>query len=172
MPQPIQIADAKISLADASAISELQTEAEAIHRRAAAKGMLHSGNTITQVKDQCISTLKRLGETTSQELQWVLSQTFFASPSIIDLCNAVAHKHINTVGDECVAVLRKTVDLCGDDRHFAITEPELRAQEQQSRMFISLALDSRYSELKFQRMRTVLGYLQRVLQVAVRLGRP
>lgn len=62
MANPIQIADAKISLAATSAIAELRAEADVIHRRAAAKQMLRSGNTITEVKDRCIYTLKELGE--------------------------------------------------------------------------------------------------------------
>ena len=172
MATPIQIADAKMSLAATSAIAKLQAESEAIHRRAASKGMLRSGNTIVEVKDQCVLTLGQFGEITSQELRWALSKTFFASPSTADLCNAVAHRHIGAAGNECSAVLRKTVALCGDDRHFEITEPELKTQEQQSRMGVSLDLDVEYSELKFQRMRAAFGVLQRVFQIVARYARP
>lgn len=172
MANPIQIADAKISLAVTSAISKLQADAEAIHRRAAAKEMLRCGNTIVEVKDQCVSTLKQLGEAASQELRWALSQTFFASPSTVDSCNAVAHSHIRAIGNECSAILRKTVSLCGKDRHFEATEPDLKTQEQQSRMVVSLALDTQYNELKFQRTRAALGFLQRLVQIVIRYGRP
>lgn len=168
MANPIQIADAKISLAATSAIAELRAEADVIHRRAAAKQMLRSGNTITEVKDRCIYTLKELGEVASQELRWALSQTFFASPATVDDCNAVAHAYIETLGNECSAVLRKSVEMCGDGRHIEIIEPELRTQEQQVRMVVSLALDSQYSELKFQRIRGALGFVQRLIQVVIR----
>lgn len=171
MADPIQIADAKLSLAVTSAISKLQADVQEIHRRAAAKGMLRSGSTIVEVKDQCVSTLKQLSEAASQELRWALSQTFFASPSTIDACNTVAHGHIRTIGHECNAILCNTASLCGEDRLFEVTEPDLRTQEQQSRMVVSLALDAQYSELKFQRIRAALGFLQRLVQVVVRHGR-
>jgi len=58
MAKPIQIAEAKISLAATSAIAKLRLEVEAIHRRAAAKQMLKSGNTIVEVKNECVSTIK------------------------------------------------------------------------------------------------------------------
>lgn len=168
MTTPIQIADAKISLACSSATEELRAEAEAIHRRAAAKRMLKSGNTIVEVKDQCVSTIQHLGEVASQELQWALSHTFFASPVDVNRCNAVAHRYIDAIGSECSAVLLNTVGLCGDRQHFEITEPDLRTQEQQSRMTVSLALDTKYSEMKYQRMRAVFGFLQRLIQIVVR----
>lgn len=172
MAKPVQIADAKISLAVTSAISKLKADAEAIHRRAAAKGMLRSGNTIVEIKDQCVSTLKQLGEAASQELRWALSQTFFANPATIDSCNAVAHSYIRAMENECSAILRETVSMCGEDRHLEVTEPDLKTQGQQSRMVVSLALDTQYSELKFQRTRAALGFLQRLVQVVVRYGRP
>ncbi len=162
MPKPIQIADAKISLAITSAVNSLKTNIEAVHRRAAAKGMLKSGNTIIEVKNECVSTLKSVGNVASQELCWVLSQSLFASPVTVDACNALARQSLTRLRDECSSVLRKTVDLCGEDRHFEITEPDLRNQENHSLMAISLALDTRYSELKLQLLRTLLGLVQRV----------
>lgn len=172
MTSALQVADAKISLAVTSANSKLLAEVKAIHRRAAAKGMLRSGNTIVEVKEQCVSTLRQLGDAASEDLRWVLSQTFFASPATIDACNAVGHKHISKMANECSAILRNTVALCGESRHFDLTEPDLKAQEQQTRMVISLALDAKYNELKFQRLRVAFGFLQRLLQVAFRYGRP
>lgn len=161
MAKPIQIAEAKISLASTTAVVKLQADAEATHRRAAKNGM--GGGMIIEVKNECISTLKALSDVVIKELSWVLSQTYFVTPVTIDTCNALARRSLGTACDECAAVLRKTVGLCGDDRHFALTEPELRSQEQHSLMSISLALDTRYSELKLQWVRTLLGSFQRIL---------
>lgn len=172
MASPIQIADAKISLAATSAITSLQNNVHAIHNRASAKGMLRSGNTIIEVKNECVLTLRSLGDIASQELCWVLSQSFFASSATIDACNALARRSFGAARGECSAVLRKTVALCGDDRHFEITDIDLGYQEQHSLMAISLTLDSRYSELKFQWLRTLLGLFQRILSLLVGHGHP
>jgi len=107
--------------------------------------------------------LLSLGDVASQELLWVLSQSFFANPKSIDACNALAGRSLSAARDECSTILKKTVGLCGDDRHFVLTEPELRNQEKYSLMAISLALDTKYSELKFQRIRSLLGSFQRIL---------
>ena len=167
MAKPIQIADAKISLAVTSAIAKLRGDVEAIHRRAAAKHMLKSGNTIIEVQNECIAVIKSIGDTASQEFSWVLSQSFFANPMTVDECNTSAHRILGGIRDACSDVLKNTVNLCGDDRHFAITEPKLREQEGHSLMAISLALDTRYSELKLQGMRTLLGVIQRVLYLII-----
>lgn len=162
MTKPFQIIEAKISLATTRALSELRTDAEAIHRRAAKNGM--GGGTIIELKDECLFTLKALGELVTKELSWALSQTYFVNPTTIDTCNALARRSLDFACDECAAILRKTINLCGNERHYSLTAPELRSQEQHSLMDISLALDSIYSELKLKRLRSSLGFLQEVFK--------
>lgn len=156
MTKLFQIAEAKISLASTAALEKLRADTEAIHRRAAKNGM--GGGTIIEVKNEGVLTLKVLGELVIKELTWVLSQTIFANPTTVDICNALAKRSLDSACEECAAVLKQTVSLCGDEKHFALTEPELRRQEQQSLMHISLALDSSYSELNLKRLRSLLGF--------------
>lgn len=151
-------------------MAKLRLDVEGIHRHAAANQMLKSGNTIFEVKNECVSTIKSLGDVASQELLWVLSQSFFANPKAIDACNALARRSLGTARDDCSTILKKTVGICGDDRHFVLTEPELRGQEQHSLMAISLALDTKYSELQLQRKRSLLGFFQRILSFLLGRG--
>mgnify|MGYP001323118380 FL=1 len=171
MTNPTRIAEAKLSLAITAALAQLQARSGAIHRQASARGMLKSGNTIVEIKSECVAALKTFGDLTAQELSWALSHTFSANPATVDQCNAIANKCLLSLGSECTEFLRKTVQMCGDDRHFQITEPDLRTQEQQSLMAISLALDTQYRELQFKRLRAAFGFLQRLLQVVFRYGR-
>lgn len=168
---PTKIAEAKLSLAITSALAQLQASSGAIHRQAAARGMLRSGNTIIEIKSECVAALKTFGDLIAQELSWALAHTFSANPATVDHCNTIANKCILSLGSECTQFLRKTVQMCGDDRHFQITEPDLRTQERQSLMAISLALDTQYRELQFKRLRAAFVFFQRLMQLAFRYGR-
>lgn len=169
MTKPVEIAEAKLSLAATSAVSALKSSAEAIVCRAAVHGI--GGGTIVEVKNECVATLKGLEVIAAQELSWVLDQTMFANPTTVDRCNAIARGAVDVLFDECVAVLRKTVPVCGgNERQLAVTEPDLHTQRDQSLMLVSLALDTRYSELKLRRLRSVLGLAQRLVQSLFRHG--
>lgn len=169
MSKPIKIAKAKLSLATTSAASALKSSAEAIHRRGAARGM--GGGTIVEMKNECVTVLKGLEVNAAQELSWVLDHTILANPTTVDRCNTIAHSAVNVLFNDCVSVLRKTVTVCGgNERQLAVTEHDLHTQREQSLMSVSLALDSRYSELNFRRFRSILGFIQRFAQLLLRHG--
>ncbi len=69
-----------------------------------------------------------------------------------------------------MTVLRETVPKCnGGEPQLQGTALKQHAQEQQCRMALSLALDSKYAEFKVQRVRAMFGSIQKLVSAVLKL---
>lgn len=143
-----ELADSKIEAELAKILDSLPSEIEALKRRNAASGLLHSGNTILGVVSICSNALDSLGKCILEQYRWAVAQSLLASQGWVEELVRAAPGQLKSLFDCCVDHVSREATNAGAPNAVPECLAKLEAKRAAIANNIALSLRSSFAERK------------------------
>jgi prephenate dehydratase len=143
-----QLAELKINAECMKLCESLPEQIQSLKRANAAKGLLHSGNTVHGVVEICSNALDELGSRVLEEYHWAISQALLVNQSWIEDMIQSIPAQLQPLRDRCLAHITEEATLAGAPNAISQCHAEFENQLTKINNDIMLSLRSSFSERK------------------------
>ena len=143
-----QLAESKINAECIKLCESLPKQIQALKRANAAKGLLHSGNTVHGVVEICSNALDKLGSRVLEEYRWAISQALFVSQSWVEEMIQAIPTQLQPLQEKSLAHIAEEATLAGVPNAIPQCHAEFENKLTKINNDIMLSLRSSFSERK------------------------
>lgn len=155
MSELLDIANAKLDAARTKMAGSLSSQIEALKRQNAAKGMLHSGNTVLATVALCTDALESLKREIEVQYQWVVTESLLVSRGSVEELVRSSREQLQPMFESCQAHVGAIIAMVNAQNATPQCTAKLEAARDQSADEIALSLRASFAQLKRRRLRNL-----------------